>query len=423
MTFSGLGAWSQSLGEDASASGNLDLQSTQDEYLNKAQSGENLLDAAKETIEDETDKYLRAAVATAAAAGCAATGAGVAAAPICGWVAGKLYGPVKEGIVSVGKFFVSLFGGKKPKPPIRISAAEYVASYAKMTPLQKEYWDLYYANQTLDCMRVSALMGVLNSMVTSLNEIAPGEYDTSWALAQLRDAGLPLDEYTAWRLQGRDYVSYMCDSGTPGLPETVRFEWHLDYLPARIARLGSNDWAKKVAIEQGFKGQSFWWIDELERASMAVMTAAVVRGIKGRIPTPNQIMYLAAAMSCDQLAPRGCWENETALVGALCAGSTVPKDVMPEVWKAFCAKLGTCGQKPLCSEQNADLIAYAAALKEAGLTEQDLKEAQRISAATGQPVAVVLQGISSRMRRNRLLLLAGGAVAIGGAAWWFTRRR
>jgi len=391
MTFSGLGSF-PSLGASASASasGEVDLHATQDEYLAKATSGENLLDAAQETIEDETDKYMKAALQTAAAAGCSATVAGAAAAPVCAWIAGKLYGPIKDGIKSVGKFFVSLFGGKKPKPPIRISAAELVASYAKMTPIQKEYWDLYYANQTLDCMRFTALKSVLASMVTSLNEIAPGEYDISWALAQLRDAGLPLDEYTAWRIQGRDYVSYLCDSGTPGLPVEGKFEWHLDYLPPYIARLGTADYAKKVAIEQGFKGQSFWWIDELERTSMAVMTAAVVRGIKGRLPTPNQIMYLAAASTCEQLAPQGCWENETALVGALCAGSTVPKDVMPEVWKAFCAKLGTCGTKPLCSEQNADLVAYAAAV-----------EAQR---------------------RNRMLLVAG-AVAVGGAAWWFTRRR
>jgi len=407
------------LGADAASAPDADFQATKESYNSYKKELKDPLKAAEKTIEAETDKYMKSAAQAGAAAGCAATGVGAAAAPACAWLAGELYGPVKDGIKSVGKFFVKLFGGKKPKPPIRISAAEYVASYAQMTPLQKEYWDLYYANQTLDCMRFTALKSVLASMVTSLSEIAPGVYDIEWALSQLRDAGLPLDEYTAWRLQGRDYVSYLCDSGTPGMPVQGKFEWHLDYLPPYIARIGVNDLAKKVEIEKGFKEQSFWWIDELERASMAVITAAVVRGVKGRIPTPNQIIYLASAMTCAQLAPKGCWENETALVGALCSTSGVPKNVSPEVWKAFCAKLASCGKKPTCAQQNADLVAYAKAVE--AKRNADLV-AYAAALAAKQAAALAAKQAAAR-ESSRTLLWAGTAVAAVGATWWLTRRK
>ena len=54
-----------------------------------------------------------------------------------------------------------------------------------------------------------------------------------------------------------------------------------------------------------------------------------------------------------------------------------------------CAKLGSCGTKPLCTKQNEDLVAYAAAVQ--------------------------------AQRRNRMLL-AAGVVAVGGI-WWFSRKR
>jgi hypothetical protein len=184
-------------------------------------------------------------------------------------------------------------------------------------------------------------------------------------------------------MTGQDYVSYECASGL------VQFEWHYDYLPQSFPRTTTQDYAKNVQIERDFKAKSFKWLDDLENAAMAVMTAAVARGIQGKVPTKNEILYLAASMTCEQLTPQGCWPDETALVAGLCAGASVPTGVMPEVWRAFCAKIGSCGEKPLCSKQNADLVAYATAVEE---------------------------------RRKKMLLFAGIAVA-GGAAWWFLRRR
>lgn len=118
-------------------------------------------------VEDSVKAGLKAGATVAGTAACAATGVGAVAAPLCGWLAGEVIGPIVDAFKDLGEWIGDLFSNDPP-PPILIEPKDLIGTDPKLIAMNERIYAFEQQAQRNDVILFQRFEEVVNTIANAV---------------------------------------------------------------------------------------------------------------------------------------------------------------------------------------------------------------------------------------------------------------
>lgn len=119
-------------------------------------------------VEDAVKAGLKVGAQVAGTAACAATGVGAIAAPLCGWLAGEVIGPIVDAFEDLGEWIGDLFSNDPP-PPILIEPKDLIGIDPKLIAMNQRIHAFQEQAQRCDAIILPRFEEVVHTIANAVS--------------------------------------------------------------------------------------------------------------------------------------------------------------------------------------------------------------------------------------------------------------